>query len=64
MYLCHLQQTEAAAEKHAKRAEAFVAPVETAAPTIEEKRKRKRSQEEKAEDEEGSKKAKKKTPKS
>lgn len=59
-----MQQTEVVAEKHAKRAEAFVAPAETAAPTVEEKRKRKRSQKEKAEDEEEAKKAKKKTSKS
>lgn len=32
------------AEKRAKRAEAFVAPAETSAPTVEEKRKRKRTE--------------------
>ncbi|TCD70482.1 ribosomal RNA assembly protein krr1 [Steccherinum ochraceum] len=36
------KQEEVTAEKRAKRAEVFVAPVETAAPTVEEKRKRKR----------------------
>jgi ribosomal RNA assembly protein len=36
------QQTETAAKRRAERAEAFVAPVETAAPTVEDKRKRKR----------------------
>jgi hypothetical protein len=35
------QQTEAAAKRHAERAEAFVAPAEAAAPTVEDKRKRK-----------------------
>ena len=36
------QQTESSAKRRAERAEAFVAPVESAAPTVEEKRKRKR----------------------
>jgi len=36
------KQTEATAKRRAERAEAFVAPVESAAPTVEEKRKRKR----------------------
>jgi ribosomal RNA assembly protein len=36
------QQTEATTKRRVERAEAFVAPVETAAPTVEEKRKRKR----------------------
>ncbi|KAI9507173.1 ribosomal RNA assembly protein mis3 [Russula earlei] len=36
------QQTEATAKRRVERAEAFVAPVEAAAPTVEEKRKRKR----------------------
>ncbi|KAH9962384.1 hypothetical protein BC827DRAFT_1198217 [Russula dissimulans] len=36
------KQTEAAAKRRVERAEAFVAPVEAAAPTVEEKRKRKR----------------------
>lgn len=36
------QQTETTAQRRAERAEAFVAPVESAAPTVEEKRKRKR----------------------
>ncbi|GJE84743.1 ribosomal RNA assembly protein krr1 [Phanerochaete sordida] len=44
------KQEEVTAEKQAKRAEAFVAPAETAAPTVEEKRRRKR---EKAHDDEG-----------
>ncbi|KAH8106063.1 hypothetical protein BXZ70DRAFT_918043 [Cristinia sonorae] len=38
------KQEEVTAEKRAKRAEVFVAPAETAAPTVEEKKKRKRSQ--------------------
>ncbi|KAJ8463451.1 hypothetical protein ONZ51_g10244 [Trametes cubensis] len=38
------KQEEVTAERRAKRAEAFVAPEEQAAPTIEEKRKRKRDQ--------------------
>jgi ribosomal RNA assembly protein len=33
---------EATAKRRVERAEAFIAPVETAAPTVEEKRKRKR----------------------
>ncbi|EKM59604.1 uncharacterized protein PHACADRAFT_191975 [Phanerochaete carnosa HHB-10118-sp] len=44
------KQEEVTAEKQAKRAEAFVAPAEVAAPTIEEKRRRKR---EKVRDDEG-----------
>jgi ribosomal RNA assembly protein len=40
--LWYHQQTEAAAKRRVERAEAFVAPGETAAPTVEEKRKRKR----------------------
>lgn len=36
------QQTEVSAKRRAERAVAFVAPVESAAPTVEEKRKRKR----------------------
>jgi ribosomal RNA assembly protein len=36
------QQTEATAKRRAERAEAFVAPTEAAAPTVEDKRKRKR----------------------
>lgn len=36
------KQTETTAKRRAERAEAFVAPVESAAPTVEEKRKRKR----------------------
>jgi ribosomal RNA assembly protein len=36
------QQTEATAKRRAERAEAFVAPAEAAAPTVEDKRKRKR----------------------
>jgi ribosomal RNA assembly protein len=36
------QQGEATAKRRMERAEAFVAPVEMAAPTVEEKRKRKR----------------------
>lgn len=47
--LC-LQQEEVTAERQAKRAEAFVAPAETAAPSVEEKRRRKR---EKAAEDEG-----------
>jgi len=39
------KQEEVTAEKRAKRAEAYVAPAESAAPTVEEKRKRKRSRE-------------------
>ena len=39
--LC-VQQTETTAKRRAERAEVFVAPVESAAPTVEEKRKRKR----------------------
>ena len=46
----NLQQEEVTVEKQAKRAEAFVAPAETAAPTVEEKRRRKRD---KAQDDEG-----------
>lgn len=37
-----LQQEEVTAERQAKRAEAFVAPAEAAAPSVEEKRRRKR----------------------
>lgn len=43
----HLKQEEVVAEKRAKRAEVFVAPSETAAPTVEEKKKRKRSRDQK-----------------
>ncbi|KAI0079719.1 hypothetical protein K474DRAFT_1591630 [Panus rudis PR-1116 ss-1] len=43
------KQEEVAAENRAKRAEAFVAPAEAAAPTVEEKRKRKREKEQDAE---------------
>ncbi|KAI9449643.1 hypothetical protein BJY52DRAFT_1126590 [Lactarius psammicola] len=39
-------QTEATAKRRVERAEAFVAPVESAAPTVEEKRKRKRRESE------------------
>ncbi|KZT13153.1 uncharacterized protein LAESUDRAFT_733646 [Laetiporus sulphureus 93-53] len=39
------KQEQATEERRAKRAEAFVAPVETAAPTVEEKRKRRRERE-------------------
>jgi ribosomal RNA assembly protein len=39
------QQEEVAAERRAKRAEAFVAPTETAAPSVNEKRRRKREKE-------------------
>lgn len=39
------QQEEVTAEKRAKRAEAYIAPAETAEPTVEEKRKRKREKE-------------------
>ena len=42
---CRLQQEEVTAERRAKRAEAFVAPAESAAPTVEEKRRRKREKE-------------------
>lgn len=42
-----VQQTEATAKRRVERAEAFVAPGETAAPTVEEKRKRKRREVEK-----------------
>lgn len=41
----NLQQEEVTAERRAKRAEVFVAPTETAAPTIDEKRRRKREKE-------------------
>jgi len=41
------KQTEASAKRRVERAEAFVAPGETAAPTVEEKRKRKRREAEK-----------------
>ncbi|EMD41007.1 hypothetical protein CERSUDRAFT_103362 [Gelatoporia subvermispora B] len=49
------KQEEVTAERRAKRAEAFVAPTEEAAPTIEEKRKRRREEkeQERAEDREG-----------
>jgi ribosomal RNA assembly protein len=40
------QQTEATAKRRAERAEAFVAPAEAAAPTVEDKRKRKRREQE------------------
>ena len=40
----HFQQTEVSAKRRAERAEAFVAPVEEAALTVEEKRKRKRQE--------------------
>ncbi|KAI0347024.1 ribosomal RNA assembly protein mis3 [Trametopsis cervina] len=39
------KQDNAAAERRAKRAEAFVAPAETAAPSVDEKRRRKREKE-------------------
>lgn len=39
-----LQQEEVAAERRAKRAEVYVAPAESAAPSVEEKRKRKRTE--------------------
>ncbi|KAF7792125.1 hypothetical protein EIP86_003155 [Pleurotus ostreatoroseus] len=39
------KQEEVTAERRAKRAEAFVAPAESAAPTVEEKRRRKREKE-------------------
>ena len=45
MLLTILQQEEVAAERRAKRAEAFVAPAETAAPSVDEKRRRKREKE-------------------
>ncbi len=45
------QQEEVTAERRAKRAEAFVAPEEEAAPTIEEKRKRKHSKDKEEEGE-------------
>ena len=54
-----MQQEEVTAEKRAKRAEAFVAPAETAAPTVEEKRRR-RHEQEKADNGEGRKKKKRK----
>ena len=41
------QQAEATTKRRVERAEAFVAPVETAAPTVAEKRKRKRREVEK-----------------
>ena len=41
-FLHRPQQGEATAKRRVERAEAFVAPVEPAAPTVEEKRKRKR----------------------
>jgi ribosomal RNA assembly protein len=41
-FLHRPQQGKATAKRRVERAEAFVAPVETAAPTVEEKRKRKR----------------------
>ncbi|OCH95854.1 hypothetical protein OBBRIDRAFT_787700 [Obba rivulosa] len=44
------KQDEVTAERRAKRAEAFVAPAEEAAPTVEEKRKRKREEREKADE--------------
>ena len=48
------QQTEATAKRRAERAEAFVAPTEVAAPTVEDKRKRKwREQEAGVDGEEG-----------
>ena len=37
-----LQQTETTEKRRAERAEVFVAPVETAAPTVEEKRRNKK----------------------
>lgn len=37
-----LQQTETTEKRRAERAEVFVAPVETAAPTVEEKRRHKK----------------------
>lgn len=42
------KQEEVAAENRARRAEVFVAPTETAAPTVEEKRKRKREKDSEA----------------
>jgi hypothetical protein len=39
--VCTAQQTETSEKRRAERAEAFVAPVERAAATVEEKRKRK-----------------------
>lgn len=42
MTFAFAQQTEATAKRRAERAEAFVAPTEAAAPTVEDKRKRKR----------------------
>jgi len=39
---CLLQQTETTEKRRAERAEVFVAPVETAAPTVEEKRRHKK----------------------
>ena len=50
-----LQQEEVTAERRAKRAEVFVAPAETAAPSVDEKRRRKREKEREGETgEEGS----------
>lgn len=40
-----LQQEEVTAERRAKRAEAFVAPTEMAAPSVNEKRRREREKE-------------------
>ncbi|KAF7331705.1 90S preribosome/SSU processome component KRR1 [Mycena kentingensis (nom. inval.)] len=54
------KQAETTAKRRAERAEAFVAPVEEAAPTIEQKRKRKAAEEEAGGDEERTKKKKKK----
>ncbi|PSS36879.1 hypothetical protein PHLCEN_2v1307 [Hermanssonia centrifuga] len=57
------KQEEVTAERRAKRAEVFVAPSETAAPTVDEKRRRKREKEKEvehgAEEEDGTKKKKK-----
>jgi ribosomal RNA assembly protein len=47
------QHTEATAKRRAERAEAFVAPAEAAAPTVEDKRKRKRREREAEVDGEG-----------
>ena len=44
---CYLQQAETTAQRQAERAEAYVAPEEDAAPTVEEKRKRKHREEKK-----------------
>lgn len=56
----HVQQEEVTAERQAKRAEAFVAPAETAAPSVEEKRRRKRDKANEEEEEGGEDKSKRK----